>query len=403
MLTAPIALLDACRSRVSAAHGVELLPRLGKALERYPYAPPLLYSMGMLCLQFGYSDLWDHYTRLGFVLPHLTWQDLVHRGEAKIRLGDWSGWRDREARVFNPREFTVWEPYARDIQWTTKAWDGLERIDDLTLAVIVDGGFGDCFQMLRYVTEIAALAARVVLAVSPSCLAVVQHNLGRAVTVISRDALPFASFQRYVWVMSLPAIRGSIPPFAAFTTPGTIQSAEAGDDRLRIGVCWAGDSNHPTTHFDRSRSILLGDLAPLLGRDDARCFSLQVGPWVYDAAHYPRLLPPPTPLITFTDTANVIAGLDCVVTSDTAIAHLAGMLGVPTFLLLTCAGEFRWGMDDTTPWYPSLRLIRQPTRGDWPGVVRQLMRYVDRREFSIASSSIAASSRTALGQSPNVC
>jgi hypothetical protein len=377
MPTTPASLLDTCRNRITSAHAIELLPRLNKALERYPHTPALLYSMALVCLQFGYIDLWHCYTRMAFLLPHRTYRDLVHRGETKIRLDDWSGWVDREARVFN----TVWEPYARDIQWTTKEWDGREAIDDLSLVVILDGGFGDCFQMLRYIPGLAHVAAKVVLAVPPQCLTLVHHIVGHVVVVISRDALAFTSFQRYVWLMSLPAVRGSPPPFAKVTAPNPIRPAGGGDDRLRIGVCWAGVSNHPTTYFDRDRSILLADLAPLLRREDALCFSLQVGPWAYAATQYHRLLPPTTPLMTFTDTANVVSGLDCVVTTDTGIAHLAGLLGVPTFLLVTCAADYRWGMSDTTLWYPSMRLIRQQGRGDWPGVVRQLMVYLDRGEL----------------------
>jgi hypothetical protein len=380
-LTAPAELLDPCRMQLTSADALELMPRCERAVDQYPYRPSLLYSIAVLCLQFGYIDLWHHYTRLAFSLPHCTYQDLVFRGQAKIRLNDWSGWVDREARMYSPLEFIIWEPYARDIQWTTKMWDGAERIDDLTLAVIVDGGFGDCFQMLRYVPALVGAAAKVVLAVSRECLTFVQHVVGSAAQVIPLDAIPFMSFDRYVWLMSLPAIRGLLPPFVASTAPNPIRSADRRDDRLRIGVCWSGHSNHPTTLFDRNRNLLLVDLAPLLRRDDATCVSLQVGPWTYEAAQYPRLRPPPTPLITFTDTANVIAGLDCVVTCDTGIAHLAGVLGVPAFVLVTCMADFRWGLEDTTPWYPSVRLIRQRARGDWPGVVHKLMMYLERREL----------------------
>jgi hypothetical protein len=375
MRVASASLLDPCRSRLTRAHACELVPRLEKAIAHYPCTPPLVYSIGHWCLQFGYIDLWHHYTNMAFSLPHHTYRDLVFRGQAKIRLDDWSGWRDREARLFD----TPWEAYARDIQWTIKMWDGAERIDNLTLAVIVDGGFGDCFQMLRYVPELTGVAAKVVLAVSPECLTFVRHAVGNAVAVIARDTLPFVSFQRYVWLMSLPAIRGSLPPFIARPSPNPIRPGDSSDDRLRIGVCWAGTSLHPTSPFDRDRSILLAELAPVLRRDDAHCFSLQVGRWAYEAARYPRLQPSPTPLVTFMDTANVIAGLDCVVTCDTGTAHLAGIIGAPTFLLVTCAADFRWGMDDTTPWYPSTRLIRQRARGDWTGVVGQLMDYLDAR------------------------
>jgi hypothetical protein len=142
-------------------------------------------------------------------------------------------------------------------------------------------------------------------------------------------------------------------------------------------VCWAGNSNQPSHGGDRDRSASLDDLAPVLCREDVHCYSLQVGAWARDAARYPRLLHPSTPLATFAETARAIVGLDAVISVDTAVAHLAGSIGVPTILILHCAGDFRWGMDDTTPWYPSMHIIRQRIRSDWAGVVTQLMVYLD--------------------------
>jgi ADP-heptose:LPS heptosyltransferase len=86
---------------------------------------------------------------------------------------------------------------------------------------------------------------------------------------------------------------------------------------------------------------------------------------------------PDQPLVTFADTADLIGQLDYVVTVDTSVAHLAGLLGVPTFLLLQLDSHWRWGIEDTTPWYPFMRLIRQPTFGDWAGAVRQLGTILD--------------------------
>jgi hypothetical protein len=81
--------------------------------------------------------------------------------------------------------------------------------------------------------------------------------------------------------------------------------------------------------------------------------------------------------MTFGDTADLIADLDLVVTVDTGLAHLAGCLGVPTYLLLPFCSEFRWGLGDRTPWYPSMRLVRQAGLGDWGGVVLQLQQLLD--------------------------
>jgi hypothetical protein len=328
--------------------------------------------MGMICLQFGYMDLWTHYTFAAFSLPHVTHQDILFRAEAKIRLDDWSGWSDREARLFNPRETTVWESYARDIQWARKAWRGDERIDDKTILVITDGGFGDCFQMLRFIPTLARLAGRVVVTVHPECLAVAQSTVGHLATVITPSRVTSVTFDRYTWLMSLAGIFGCLPPFEPFA--GFHPNSKGSPPR--IGICWAGTSNQPSGNTDRDRSINLDDLAPLLSREDLEFYSLQVGYWASDAARYPRLRTPATPFQSFAETANEMAGLDAVISVDTSVAHLAASLGVRTFLLLHCAGDFRWGTHDTTTWYPTMRILRQPTRSDWPSVVTRLMTYV---------------------------
>jgi hypothetical protein len=376
-----VALLDPCRERVSEAHAHELLPRFVKAIARYPHTPPLFYSIGLLCLQFGYIDLWKHYTSIAMSLPHLSHEDLLYRAEAKIRLDDWSGWADREARLLNPRETTVWERYAREIQWTRKAWHGDERIVDKTILVITDGGFGDCLQMLRFIPTLAQFAGKVVVSVHSRCLAIARASIGHAAEVITPDHLPWVAVDRYTWLMSLAALCGSLPAFEPFEVPSPLGGRADGHRRLRVGLCWAGTSHHPSTSdAGRARSITLADLTPLLSRDDLHCYSLQVGYWATDAARYPRLRSPATSLTTFAETATVIAGLDAVITVDTSVAHLAGLLGIPTFLLLYGAGDFRWGMADTTAWYPSMRIVRTAD-SDWRSVVTRLMTYLDARDL----------------------
>jgi hypothetical protein len=376
-MPSPMGLLDQCRERVSEAHALELLPRFARAVERYPVAPPLLYTMGMVCLQFGYFDLWTLYTHMAFELPHVSYQDILFRGEAKIRLDDWSGWVDREVRCDNPRETTHWEPYARRVQWTTKAWTGEEDVAGLSILVITDGGFGDLFQMLRYIPALARVAAAVIVTVPLECLAFARSAVGHLATVITPDDVPAVSFDRYTWLMSLAAKLGPLHPFRPFAAPQPVSRVRAVGGLPRIGVCWAGISNSPSNNADAHRSLSLDDLAPVLARRDVRCYSLQVGYWASDATRYPSLHQPAVSPRNFADTASIIAELDCVVTVDTSVAHLAGILGAPTILLLHLAGDFRWGTNDVTPWYPSMRIIRQRSQSDWAGVVMRLMAHLD--------------------------
>jgi len=118
-------------------------------------------------------------------------------------------------------------------------------------------------------------------------------------------------------------------------------------------------------------------LGPLLDRTDIQWHTLQVGPRAVDADRFPSLLRPWPPLVNFAETADYIAELDLVVAVDTAVAHLAGCLNVPTYLLLPLCSDSRWGIEDRTPWYPSVQLVRQSKAGDWNGSVSRLQHLLD--------------------------
>jgi hypothetical protein len=127
-------------------------------------------------------------------------------------------------------------------------------------------------------------------------------------------------------------------------------------------------------------------IAPLLARTDIEWHTLQVGERAVEADRYPSLVRPWPPLITFGDTADLIAELDMVVAVDTAVGHLAGCLGAPTYLMLPFCSEYRWGLEDRTPWYPSMQLVRQPAAGDWAGAVVRLQQLLD--QFVLADEEI---------------
>jgi hypothetical protein len=131
-------------------------------------------------------------------------------------------------------------------------------------------------------------------------------------------------------------------------------------------LVWAGNPGHANDH---RRSIPRHLFTPLIeSRPDTTWVSLQVG--ATDGG--PTMLDAGPDLRDFADTAALIAALDLVITVDTAVAHLAGAMGKPTWLLLPFSPDWRWmlGRDDT-PWYPSVRLFRQPTPGDWPAAIAQ--------------------------------
>jgi hypothetical protein len=133
---------------------------------------------------------------------------------------------------------------------------------------------------------------------------------------------------------------------------------------LKVGVAWAGRPSHPDDHH---RSIPLADLGSLAQVPDIRWFSLQKGLRAADAAAGSLPLTDWTrDLADFADTAALIANLDLVITVDTSLAHLAGALGKPVWVLLPYAPDWRWLLDRAdSPWYPTMRLFRQQKIGDW--------------------------------------
>jgi hypothetical protein len=336
--------------------------------------PIPLYRLAKACLDSGHWLLWHQGVTFAFAQEHRTAQSLCERALAKLRLGDWSAWRDYEAHTKSPAYSVA---HATWLRWRYPRWDGTQDIRDQTLLVHRVGGYGDVIWSLRFIPSVAARVGRLIWDTSPALADFVRHNMGHLAEVESvvHDPPDF-DFDWHLWCMSLPHVTGGLPPFVPLTAPNPIQWPRSSERRLRIGVCWAC-SDEALDHLERS--IPLSFLAPFFWCRDMEWYSLQVGSRAHDADYYPGVKHPPLPLRTFTETANVLVGLDCVISVDTAICHLAGSLGVPTLTLLRCAADAKWGHLDTTSLYPSMRLIRQRTPGDWLGVVQIVHEELDAR------------------------
>jgi hypothetical protein len=153
------------------------------------------------------------------------------------------------------------------------------------------------------------------------------------------------------------------------------------DGRKRVGLVWSGDSRRydkDSNLVDQRRSARLSDLAPLLAREDFLFVSLQKG----EGARQAEALGSKSPLFDitaelqdFADTAGLAANLDLVISVDTSVAHLAGGMGLPVFLMSRFDGCWRWLLERSdSPWYPTLRIFRQPAPGDWKSVVEEMLR-----------------------------
>jgi hypothetical protein len=245
----------------------------------------------------------------------------------------------------------------------------------------MDQGYGDAIQFVRYVPLVARIAAqgggRVVLETHLLLYRLFNRCLGSSIQVLVRGEDP-PPHDLHCPLMSLPRAFGTeletIPagvPYLA-PDPGDVDrwrgrlAGEDGDGAgLRVGLVWAGNPQHRN---DRNRSIPVAALAPLLSVPGVRFVSLQTGDAAADLNRLPGVAIPKAMerVRDFADTAAILANLDLLVTVDTAIAHLAGAMGVPCWLMLPHVPDWRWMLDRAdSPWYPSLRLFRQPRPGDW--------------------------------------
>jgi len=292
----------------------------------------------------------------------------AHWNKALLLLlnGDYrQGWREYEWR-WQKRDFT--SPLRNFVQ---PLWHG-DAIAGRTILIHAEQGFGDTLQFCRYVPQVAGLGAQVIFECHPPLTPVMEWLEGDVTVIPAGQALP--PFDLHVPLLSLPLIFDTavetIPngvPYLS-TPPGRLSSwctLAAGESRLRVGLCWAGKS-----YPDPGRSCPADQLVPLADVAGVDFHSLQVG-WngplpLPMTDHMPHVH-------DFGDTAALISRLDLVITIDTAVAHLAGAMGKPTWVMLPFAPDWRWmrGRNDS-PWYPSMRLFRQHSRGSWRDVVQQV-------------------------------
>jgi tetratricopeptide (TPR) repeat protein len=264
-----------------------------------------------------------------------------------------------------------------------RRWDGGE-VTGGSLLLYVEQGLGDTIQFARLVPLVAKRAkAPVVLECQPPLVPLIRSfpGLDRVIPV----GQPLPECAAHIPLMSLPGLLNltdlelpatRIPylhPEPSRVERWRLRATELTPDaRLRVGIGWQGN---PRFKADRNRSVPLAHFWPLAGIDGVRLISLQKGPGEEQLAEWGerlgvvRLGADVDRDGAFLDTLAVLASLDVVVTSDTALAHLAGAAGVETWVVLPFAADWRWGKErPTCAWYPTMRLFRQRAPGDWQGV-----------------------------------
>jgi Flp pilus assembly protein TadD len=292
----------------------------------------------------------------------------------QMLTGDFeAGWRGREAR-FNLPSVTVRYP-----NFGQPRWHGDEPLDGKTVLLYADEGIGDSIQFARYAPMVAARGARVVLVVESAIRPLLSGLNGVAECLSKSDPLP--AFDFHCPMSSLPLAfqtrLDTIPAATSYLPPPPPDRIHAWEDRLgahdrlRVGLVWSGNPNHSN---DRNRSMPLRTLTRLLDVD-ATFVSLQKDPRDDDKTTLAgtAIVDLTTHLTDFVETAALVSCLDLVITVDTSVAHLAGSLGRPTWILLPFTPDFRWLIDRSdSPWYPSVRLFRQTETRDYADVVERV-------------------------------
>ena len=291
----------------------------------------------------------------------------------RLRAGDFkTGWLEAEWR---------WKCAALRLgnrEFRRPLWLGREAIERKTLLLHNDQGLGDALQFCRYVSLVAARGARVILESDPPLRELLSGLEGVSQIVTKGDVLP--DFDFHCSLGSLPlafdtqleTIPARVPYISIPPNSRNWQSWLGPVQRPRVGLVWSGNPKHGNDH---NRSIALEMLLPLLDAD-AQFVSLQKDPRPSDAALLRArsdIRDAGPELKSFSDTAALLAQLDLVITVDTSVAHLAGALGRPAWVLLPRVPDWRWlyGREDS-PWYPSLRLFRQTGTAEWPSVIQRV-------------------------------
>lgn len=273
---------------------------------------------------------------------------------------------------FAEYEWRLKKPEAPHPEWRQEMWDGSD-IKNKKLLLWGDQGIGDNIQFLRFVKFASERAKEVSICCQTSLVRLAETAQGVSKVAAFGDYLP--EFDVHAPLMSLPHILGIYETSGkSYLTPAS--KVELKDNgRKRIGLVWSGNPDFPS---NKNRSCSLKDLQPLLDIPEIDFYSLQVGEASKAIDEFKGKITDLSPYLSdFSDTASVISQLDLVITVDTGVAHLAGALGKPVWIMLSAVeNDWRWSLDTTkNKWYPTATLFRQKTHANWADVVAEMVQY----------------------------
>ncbi|AGY59103.1 tetratricopeptide repeat protein [Gloeobacter kilaueensis] len=361
-----------CQANFEAAEasyreGVRLAPNLADGYTSLGFA---LQEQG----KFG--EALDCYAQALQLDPEAA-QAHFNRATVLLLLAEFKeGWAEFEWR----RELPLYSAFAR--HFSQPRWDGdYQALKGKTLFIQAEGGFGDAIQFVRYAAQLQAAGARVIVECLPALQPLLATCAGIDQLATPGEALP--PFDAHALLLSLPGITEArietiprdVPYLRAPETcrlPEHLQQSLNGSKSApRVGIVWSAKQ---LFYSDHKRYCPLEHFAPLVAFENIAFFSLYKGERAAELAAYgERITDVGSHCADFADTAWAIDKLDLVITVDTAVAHLAGAMGKPVWILLPHVPDWRWLLErPDSPWYPTARLFRQPAPGDWTSVLAQV-------------------------------
>jgi tetratricopeptide (TPR) repeat protein len=335
----------------------------------------------------------DHFSRALQINPHLA-EAHWNRSFVYLLKGEFDkGWQDYDWRFRQARWKTLY-PH----RYEKPRWNG-SPLPDQTLFIHDEQGLGDSLQFVRYIPAARSRCQKVIFETRRSLIPLLEGFPGID-HIIARSSRPYPdpNWDVYIPLMSLPKVMGTtldtiprrIPYIFADSQKANFWRQRLSGGGVKVGIVWAGRPQHTN---DRNRSCRLEQFHPISKIGGIRLIGLQKGEAAAQARHMPAgmaLTNYGEEIEDFSDPAGLIENLNLVIAVDTAVAHLAGAMGKPVWVLLPFVPDWRWMVDRAdSPWYPTMRLFRQTTLGDWQTVFQRvktaLMQMVDASAARLSS------------------
>lgn len=362
----------------------EAVTHCQQAIALKPDSPDIYYNLGFMLRRLGrLQEAIAQYRKAIALKPDFV-DAHKNLGHALLLAGDFpNGFAEYEWRW--RQKHWVQRPFSQPL------WDGSD-LHGKTILLHAEQGFGDTMQFIRYAALVRDQGGRVMVECQPELVSLLATATGIDRLIAQGEPLP--EFDVHAPLLSLPyllrttldTVPAAIPYLTATATPPPALNRPSSD--FKVGIVWAGNPSHQNNRY---RSCGLEPFRSLLELPNIRFYSLQKGEAAseFQGQDWP-IHDLSTDLQNFADTAAAIAQLDLVITVDTAVAHLAGALGKPVWVLLAFAPDWRWMLDRTdSPWYPSMRLFRQPQAGDWQSVFQQVKTALAQQVASMSSDRLA--------------